>query len=224
VATFALLAAATLSLSGGQPISTFQPSDPLFCGRVIAVECTDRNGDATLILEARPGDALAVSVSAQARTDVISRLGNNFRQHNVCVARRTAPGLVPNAHPAVRRADEITVTSNPAPEPGGEVFTTCDPEVRAPTPVRLVRPQYPVDAVRAHAAGTVVLAGVVDATGHVGDIRVAYSVEESLDEVAREAFAQWRFRPGLRKGTPVAVSVTADLTFTIASGNSVREQ
>ena len=55
---------------------------------------------------------------------------------------------------------------------------------------------------------------VVDPVGGVRDMRVVRSVEPSLDAAAQNAVGEWRFRPGLLKGTPLPVVVTVELTLT----------
>jgi outer membrane biosynthesis protein TonB len=40
------------------------------------------------------------------------------------------------------------------------------------------------------------------------------SLEPSLDAAARDAFAQWEFRPATRRGDPVPVAVSVQMAFT----------
>ena len=49
--------------------------------------------------------------------------------------------------------------------------------------------------------------------GSVRDIRVVQPLGPGLDEKAVEAVRQWRFRPGMKSGTPVDVQATETLWF-----------
>ena len=62
-----------------------------------------------------------------------------------------------------------------------------------------------------------VFEAVVNPDGTVGAARVVRSLDNrfGLDEKAIEAVRQWRFRPALRFGRPVAVRVVIELTFTL---------
>jgi TonB family protein len=70
--------------------------------------------------------------------------------------------------------------------------------------------------------GVVVLNCVVQADGTVGDIRVARSLDalHGLDTAAIDALKQWRYSPATKAGKAVAVTVTAELSFTMRSGPS----
>jgi protein TonB len=58
---------------------------------------------------------------------------------------------------------------------------------------------------------------VVLADGTVGDVRVARSLDavNGLDRQAVKAMKQWRFKPGLKDGKPVAVRVQVEMSFTL---------
>lgn len=92
-----------------------------------------------------------------------------------------------------------------------------DGGVSAPVPVRQVRPQYTSAAMAARLAGSVIVECIVLPDGSVGDARVTRSLDArlGLDEEAVKAARQWRFRPGLFNGQPVAVRVTIELSFSI---------
>jgi TonB family protein len=89
--------------------------------------------------------------------------------------------------------------------------------VTLPQVVREVKPQYTAEAMRAKVQGTVLLECVVLPDGSVGPVEVVRSLDASfgLDQEAVKAARQWRFRPGMRMGEPVAVLVTIELTFTL---------
>jgi periplasmic protein TonB len=89
--------------------------------------------------------------------------------------------------------------------------------VSTPVVLREVKPQYTSDAMRAKVQGSVLLECIVRPDGTVGDVKVARSLDPvfGLDLEAMKAARQWRFRPGMRQGEPVAVLVVIELTFTL---------
>ena len=58
---------------------------------------------------------------------------------------------------------------------------------------------------------------VVLASGEVGDTTVTQSLDDTygLDDQAVIAAKQWKFRPGMKDGKPVAVEVTIEMMFTL---------
>ena len=57
------------------------------------------------------------------------------------------------------------------------------------------------------------LYGVIHSDGSVGNVRVLEGFDPVLDESARVALAQWRFRPATRNGVPVDVEVVVRVPF-----------
>jgi TonB family protein len=106
-----------------------------------------------------------------------------------------------------------TAPSRPAPEavyePGNGVST--------PTVVREVRPSYTPQALAAGIQGSVLLAAVVLSDGTVGDVTVLRSLDPGLDTQSVNAAKQWLFNPGMKDGVAVAVRVTIEFTFKIAT-------
>ncbi len=99
---------------------------------------------------------------------------------------------------------------------GGGVYRPGN-GVTLPVVLREKKPQYTSDAMRAKVQGTVLLECVVKPDGSVGDVKVVRSLDSTfgLDLEAMKAARDWRFRPGMRQGEPVAVLVTIELTFTL---------
>lgn len=89
--------------------------------------------------------------------------------------------------------------------------------VSAPTLVSQVKPQYTTEAMRAKIQGKVWLEVVVMPDGRPGEIKIARSLDRTfgLDEEAIKAMRQWRFRPGVRQGSPVPVVVTVEMEFSL---------
>jgi len=80
--------------------------------------------------------------------------------------------------------------------------------------IRKVVPQYPALAKAARAEGTVVLSATIAKDGTIANLRVV-SGPAMLQEAALESVSQWRYRPYLLNGEPVAVETTVSVVFTL---------
>ena len=74
-------------------------------------------------------------------------------------------------------------------------------------------PEFSEQARRAGYEGTCVLELVVDAEGMPRDIKVTRAIGMGLDDKALEAVRQWRFKPGMKDGEPVAVRINVETSF-----------
>ena len=81
-----------------------------------------------------------------------------------------------------------------------------------PEPIERVAPEYPEEAKRAGIEGKVILQCFVGVNGAVGEVRVQNSIP-ALDAAAIAAVKQWRFKPALSYGKPVAVWVAVPVNF-----------
>jgi TonB family protein len=86
-------------------------------------------------------------------------------------------------------------------------------KVTNPEPMYRPEPAYSEPARRAKLSGSVLLALVIDQTGHAKDIRVLKPLGLGLDEKAVEAVKTWRFKPGTKGDQPVAVAAQIEVTF-----------
>jgi protein TonB len=80
--------------------------------------------------------------------------------------------------------------------------------------IRKVIPPYPALAKAARAEGTVVLSATIAKDGTIANLRVV-SGPAMLQEAALDAVSQWRYRPYLLNGEPVAVETTVNVVFTL---------
>ena len=87
--------------------------------------------------------------------------------------------------------------------------------VTAPTVIHRVEPQYSEEARKARYQGTVVLEAIVRRDGTCDIIRVVRSLGFGLDENAMQALKQWKFRPGMRNGVPVDISLNIEVNFNL---------
>ena len=109
----------------------------------------------------------------------------------------------------MREGDQVSKVSLPMssnPQGGGRSS--------APILTNKTEPQYTDEARSAKLQGTVMLQVQIDETGKVSEhITVLRSLGSGLDEKAMEAVRQWRFKPALRDGKPVAVPATIEVNF-----------
>ena len=83
-----------------------------------------------------------------------------------------------------------------------------------PEAVHKVAPDYPEWARKAGVQGTVMIQALVGKDGRILDTRIVRSIPD-LDDYAVAAVKQWRFKPALSKGKPVAVWVAVPVKFTL---------
>jgi periplasmic protein TonB len=99
---------------------------------------------------------------------------------------------------------------------GGDVYAVGG-NVLAPILLREVKPAYTPEAMRARIQGEVVLVGVVLPDGSVTRLRVLRSLDGTfgLDQEAIKAVRQWKFKPGMRLGQPVATEIAISVGFSM---------
>ncbi len=85
-------------------------------------------------------------------------------------------------------------------------------QVKEPTRVTYVAPQYPNDAARAGMGGAVVLECQLDLKGKVVDARLMKGVPP-LSDAAIAAVKKWRYTPTLVNGEPATVVLTVTINF-----------
>lgn len=85
--------------------------------------------------------------------------------------------------------------------------------VSAPAVLHSVEPEFTEQARQANFQGTVQLQLIVDAQGNPQNVRVTRPLGKGLDEKAVEAVRQYRFRPAMYQGHPVAVQIVVDVEF-----------
>jgi len=201
-----------LSTSLAAESASQQGPDSDSCGRVLSLTCAAPTSSARLLFKAGDRDSYhEVVILADQRSDVMARLGDAPSGRLVCVASDVGRSVVTTT---VSRSQQLTIRDDvQASGRLASVFSTCDPSVQAPVPLREVRPSYTADDLRARTDGTVLLHGVVDEQGQVIDVRIVRSLSVGLDNESTRAFMQSRFQPALRLGKPVAVAITGEFQF-----------
>jgi len=87
--------------------------------------------------------------------------------------------------------------------------------VTAPTLIYKVEPDYTEQARDARLEGTVILFVVITPDGRPTELKVLRALGLGLDEAAINCVRKWKFKPGLKEGTPVPVQATIEVNFRI---------
>jgi TonB family protein len=90
-----------------------------------------------------------------------------------------------------------------------DMVSLVGPGVTPPQAVRVVNPRWP----RERVSGTVVLDVVLLENGTPRIVRILRPLRTDLDDIAVEAFAQWRFSPAQKDGRPIKVRMNAAVSF-----------
>lgn len=91
-----------------------------------------------------------------------------------------------------------------------------DPKtIKPPRPVSTPDPSYSEVAKHLQFKGTMVLTGIIDATGKVRQVRIVRPVGFGLDEKGIEAVQNWKFKPAIHDGKPVAVEMGLEISFNL---------
>jgi len=150
----------------------------------------------------------------------------------------TSPSIVPDRTGELRRLATLDVPT-PTPTPYEEPLFPREgeppPGPAAPPPpvpaprdpgqalapavlVSKVDPEYPPQAVRAQAEGSVILDVGIDETGRVTDVQVIRGLAYGLSEAAAAAVREWRYRPAEGPGGPIPSRKTVRILFTLRGG------
>jgi protein TonB len=77
----------------------------------------------------------------------------------------------------------------------------------------MVDPEYPDSALREDIEGTVSVMLTIPPDGVPKDVKIAKGFRPDFDKSAIESIRQWRFRPAMRDGKPIEVTVTVGVVF-----------
>jgi TonB family protein len=85
--------------------------------------------------------------------------------------------------------------------------------VSAPQVIHAIQPEFTAEARQTNYEGTVSIQLIVDSQGNPQAIHVIRHLGKGLDQKAIEAVQQYRFRPAIYQGHPVAVQMVIDVEF-----------
>ena len=106
----------------------------------------------------------------------------------------------------------------PPPSPGA---VRVGGNIRPPTRIKNVTPQYPPIAQSARVQGVVIIEATIGANGDVTNARVLRSIP-LLDAAALDAVRQWQYQPTLLNGAPVPIIMTVTVQFTLRTRHLAR--
>ena len=108
-------------------------------------------------------------------------------------------------------ADAPGVAAAPAHRPELGEYVPVDQQAE---PLVQLEPMYPDDAKRAGIEGTIIVQALVVEDGGVAECRAVPSIP-ALEDAAVACVRQWRFKPAMKDGKPVAVWVTVPVRFVL---------
>ncbi len=157
----------------------------------------------------------AIDASGRVRdAEVTQGLGAGLEQNALVALRqwRFHPGTRNGAAVAMDVEIEITFTlrnDSINAQIANDMVSLVGPGVTPPQAVRIVNPRSPHDSL----TGTVVLDVVLLEDGTPRIVRILRSLRTDLDDIAVEAFTQWRFSPAQKDGRPIKVRMNAAVRF-----------
>ena len=127
------------------------------------------------------------------------------------------PGGIPGGQPGGVISSIITATPLLAPRVAIPPRVRVSQGVSQGLLIRKVNPNYPPLARQARIQGQVLLQAEISKDGSIENLRLV-SGHPMLAPAAIEAVKQWRYKPYLLNGEPVAVETTVMVNFTLAGG------
>jgi TonB family protein len=98
---------------------------------------------------------------------------------------------------------------------GTDVIEKIGGAVSAPVKIKGRNPMYTELARQDKVNGSVMVSLIVDKDGLPQKVHVTRGLGDGLDENAVEAVKQWRFKPAMKDGNPVAVAMSMEVQFKI---------
>jgi TonB family protein len=151
--------------------------------------------DAGQVAESRLVSMKAPELDAAATDAAAEALPAAIRQW-----RFERPARAPLAMTVVFKLDPPTTAGDP-------------PVTEQPIPIDVQQPEYTDSARAKKIAGDVQVEAALDAAGRVTNARVVQPLTPDLDQAAVNAVRASRFRPGMRNGEPVPVTITMTMRF-----------
>jgi TonB family protein len=98
-------------------------------------------------------------------------------------------------------------------EGGRPVYLVTPAPMQPPRPIHTPDPEYTATARQKLVTGIATLLAVINEQGVPEVLEVVKGLGEGLDTQALVAVADWRFRPAVKDGKPVAVMINVDVSF-----------
>jgi len=105
-------------------------------------------------------------------------------------------------------------SKQPTPSPR-EAVIDVGPGISPAKPIFMPDPEYPSSLRNGkhNIQGTCVVALTVDENGGVRDVYITRSLDKRLDQNAIDAVRQWKFKPAMKDGKPVAVRTSVEVDY-----------
>ena len=87
--------------------------------------------------------------------------------------------------------------------------------ITPPEKIYAPTPRYTEEGRQSRTQGVVILEAVVDAEGNVHDVKVLKGLPNGLSESAVETALEWKYKPALLDGQPIAVFLNLTIRFTL---------
>lgn len=100
-------------------------------------------------------------------------------------------------------------------DPGPCTPSAVGGNIRPPTKVAHVRPEYPAHLAAAGTGGVVTLDATIGGDGYMRDVRVVNSAHPDLDAAAINAVYQWEFSSTLLNCEPIDVKMKVNANFVV---------
>ncbi|PWT84258.1 MAG: hypothetical protein C5B58_05015 [Acidobacteria bacterium] len=82
-----------------------------------------------------------------------------------------------------------------------------------PKPIHTVAAEYPDTPIRPVGDPTVLVMLTIPADGIPKDVKIAKGFRPEFDQSATDAVRQWRFKPAMKDGKPIDVTVMLQVVF-----------
>jgi TonB family protein len=117
-------------------------------------------------------------------------------------------------HPQSAPAAEQSNNQSDKSEPYGPVYK-IGKNVTAPAPLHTVEAEFPKSgkSLKKGFQAIVLVGLIVDAQGSPQNVHITRSYNSDFDAEAVKAIKQYRFKPAMRAGQPVAVAITIEVNF-----------
>ena len=163
-------------------------------------------------------EALVGAASAQPSGSLFACAmnGGAFRNrvaHVLDAARCRTIGRAAIARIALIAVAGVVLLGVLQPARAGEDVYKIGGDVQPPQLITKIEPKYTDEAKDAKLQGKVVLKVVIGSSGRVTESTVVEGLDAGLDHNAQDALAQWVFKPGTKKGEPVAVQAMIEVNF-----------
>ena len=118
---------------------------------------------------------------------------------------------------AALQASDLTglaVSQPPDPSLAGKGrWVRIAPPVQPPVVLTRVEPRYPEDYRRARVSGLVIVEAALSEAGAVENVGILKSLAPGMDMAALDAVRQWKFKPAVQDGKPVASLFNLTINF-----------